>query len=187
MMAKDHGPSAPRPQEANMNSGILLADDARPAVRLERHLPDPPSIVWLAITDREQLRSWFPCDVIVAGGQWKVGATITFRFPPEVIDMTLTGEVLAVDEPNALAFSWGDEILRFELSPADGGTNLVLVDELSANIAARNAAGWEVCLDRLAGLDPPPDAWRPRFEAYRVAFEPRLGPQEGSPAGYKGD
>ena len=81
-----------------MNSGMLLADGARPAVRLERHLPDPPSIVWRAITDREQLRSWFPCDVVVEGGRWKVGATITFRLPPEVIDMTLTGEVLAVDE-----------------------------------------------------------------------------------------
>jgi uncharacterized protein YndB with AHSA1/START domain len=170
-----------------MNSGMLLTDGVRPAVRLERHLPDPPSIVWLAITDREQLRSWFPCDVEVVGGQWKVGAAITFRFPPEVIDITLTGEVLAVDEPNALAFSWGDEILRFELSPTDGGTNLVLVNELSASIAARNAAGWEVCLDRLTGLDPPPDAWQPRFEAYRVAFEPTLGPQEGPPAGYKGD
>jgi uncharacterized protein YndB with AHSA1/START domain len=170
-----------------MNDGTLLADGPRPAVRLERHLPDPPSIVWLAITDREQLRSWFPCDVVVADGRWEVGAAITFPFPPEVIDMTLTGEVLAVDEPTILAFTWGEEILRFELSPADGGTDLVLIDELPAGIAARNAAGWEVCLDRLVGLSPGPDAWRPYFEAYVVAFEPALGPQEGPPAGYKAD
>jgi uncharacterized protein YndB with AHSA1/START domain len=49
-----------------MSSGTLLGDRARPAVRLERHLPDPPSVVWRAITDREQLRAWFPCDVVVA-------------------------------------------------------------------------------------------------------------------------
>lgn len=170
-----------------MNNGTLLADGARPAVRLERHLPDPPSIVWQAITDREQLRAWFPCDVVVTGGRWEVGAAITFPFPPEVIDMTLHGEVLAVDKPNVLAFSWGEELLRFELSPADGGTRLVLVDELPAGIAARNAAGWDVCLDRLAGLNPGTDTWRPRFEAYVVAFEPTLGPQEGPPTGYKGD
>jgi uncharacterized protein YndB with AHSA1/START domain len=170
-----------------MNHATLLADGARPAVRLERHLADPPSIVWQAITDREQLRSWFPCDVVLAGGRWEVGASISFPFPPEVVDMTLTGEVLAVDEPNALAFSWGEEILRFELSPADGGTHLVLTDELPAGIAARNAAGWDVCLDRLVGLDPGTDAWRARFEAYVVAFEPELGPQEGPPAAYKGD
>jgi hypothetical protein len=64
---------------------------------------------------------------------------------------------------------------------------LVLVDELPAGSAARNAAGWEVCLDRLAGLEPAADAWQPRFEAYSAAFTPALGPQEGPPPGYKGD
>jgi uncharacterized protein YndB with AHSA1/START domain len=170
-----------------MNDGTLLTDGSRPAVRLERHLEDPPSVVWRALTDREKLRSWFPCDVVVADGRWDVGATITFQFPPEVIDMTLTGRVLVVDEPNVLAYSWGEEILRFELSAEGCGTRLVLVDELPAGIAARNAAGWGVCLDRLAGLDPAPDAWRPRFEAYAAAFEPTLGQQEGPPDGYEGD
>ena len=169
-----------------MNSGTLVLDGARPSVRLERHLPDPPSIVWGAITEPEQLRSWFPCDVVVAGGRWEVGAALTFPFPPDVIDMTLTGEVLVVDEPNALAFTWGEETLRFELSAIDGGTRLVLVDELPAGVAARSAAGWEVCLDRLAGLDPGPGAWQPRFDAYSAAFEPALGPQEGPPADYQG-
>jgi hypothetical protein len=119
--------------------------------------------------------------VIVDGGRWDVGATITFPFPPEVIDMTLTGEVLEVDEPNLLAFTWGEDTLRFELSPEEGGTRLVLVDELPAGSAARNAAGWEICLDRLAGLQPASDAWQPRFERYTAAFEPALGPQEGPP------
>ncbi|MHB8463211.1 MAG: SRPBCC domain-containing protein [Acidimicrobiales bacterium] len=169
-----------------MTDGTLLTNGTRPAVRLERHLADPPSVVWLAITDRDQLRSWFPCDVAVAGGRWTVGAAITFLFPPEVIDMTLTGEVLTVDEPNALAFTWGEEVLRFELSPELGGTRLVLVDELPAGFAARNAAGWDDCLDRLAGLTPDPDRWQPRFATYAAAFEPTLGPQEGPPDGYKG-
>jgi uncharacterized protein YndB with AHSA1/START domain len=162
-----------------MTDATLLTDSARPAVRLERHLPDPPSIVWQALTDREQLRSWFPSDVIVGGGRWEVGAAITFQFPPEVIDMTLTGEVLEVDEPHLLAFTWGEDTLRFELSAEGDGTRLVLIDELPAGAAARNAAGWEQCLDRLAGLEPGPDGWQPRFERYAAAFEPELGPQEG--------
>jgi uncharacterized protein YndB with AHSA1/START domain len=169
-----------------MNDVTLLTDGARPAVRLERHLVDPPPVVWRALTEREQLRSWFPCDVIVDGGRWKVGAPITFPFPADVIDMTLTGEVLEVDEPNVLVFTWGEETLRFELSPLDDGTRLVLIDEVPAGAAARNAAGWEECLDRLAGLPPGPDGWRQRFEAHSAAFEPTLGPQEGPPAGYKG-
>jgi len=163
-----------------------MTDGARPAVRLERHLPEPPSVVWRAITDRDELRAWFPSDVVVADGRWEVGAALTFLFPPEVIDMTLTGTVLEIEEPTTLVFTWGEETLRFELSPEDGGTRLVLIDELPPGAAARSAAGWDVCLDRLVGLDPAPDAWRPLFEAYAARFEPALGPQEGPPAGYKG-
>ena len=169
-----------------MTDSTLLTDRARPAVRLERHLPDPPAVVWQALTEREQLRSWFPSDVIVDGGRWEVGATITFPFPPEVMDLTLAGEVLEVDEPNLLAFTWGEDTLRFELAPDEDGTRLVLVDELPADAAARNAAGWENCLDRLAGLEPAHDAWQTKFERYAAAFEPSLGPQERTPAGYKG-
>jgi uncharacterized protein YndB with AHSA1/START domain len=164
----------------------LITEGERPAVRLERHLPDPPKVVWQAITDREQLKSWFPCDVIVSGGIWRVGAAISFPFPSEVVDMTLTGEVLAVDEPTLLVFTWGEETLRFELTEHDGGTRLVLIDELPPGAAARNAAGWDECLDRLTGAAPAPDAWKTRFARYSAAFEPALGLQEGPPAGYKG-
>ena len=164
----------------------LAGDRERPAVRLERDLPDPPEVVWGALTDPEQLRAWFPCEVVVAGGEWRVGAAISFPFPEEVIEMTLAGEVLAVEPPHRLAYTWGEETLRFELTPREGGTRLVLVNELEPGGAARNAAGWEGCLDKLAGIDPGEDAWRPRFERYAAEFEPTLGPQEGPPPGYKG-
>jgi uncharacterized protein YndB with AHSA1/START domain len=171
-----------------MSDARLLAGGHRAAVRLERQLPDPPAVVWRALTEREQLRTWFPCDVIVDGDRWVVGAGISFPFPPEVIDMTLTGEVLEVDEPRRLTFTWGEETLRFELAPLrGGGTRLVLIDELPPGAAARNAAGWADCLDRLAGREPAPDAWQSRFAQYSADFESVLGPQEGPPAGYKGE
>lgn len=166
---------------------LLITDTLRPSVRLERHLPDQPPVVWQALTEREQLRSWFPCDVAVSGGRWEPGAAITFQFPPEVADMTLTGQVLEVDEPRLLVFTWGEETLRFELAPDGGGTRLVLIDTLAAEAAARNAAGWEMCLDRLAGLPGDPGAWKPRFDAYSAEFEPVIGPQAGPPAEYKGE
>jgi uncharacterized protein YndB with AHSA1/START domain len=169
-----------------MTDATLLTDRARPAVRFERHLSDPPDVVWRALTERDQLRSWFPSDVILSGARWEVGAAITFPFPPEVMDLTLTGEVLEVDEPKVLVFTWGEDTLRFELSPEGDGTRLVLIDELPPAGAARNAAGWEQCLDRLQGLEPAPDSWQPRFEHYAAAFQPTLGPQEGPPSGYKG-
>src|ERR1700728_2360347 len=161
-----------------MTDAKLLIDDAlRPAIRLERHLPDPPSVVWQALTEREQLRSWFPCDVVATGERWEPGAAITFPFPPEGIDLTLTCQVLEVDEPNLLAFTWGEEMLRFELIPEDAGTRLVLINKLSPDAAARNAAGWDACLDNLGGLAADPGAWKPRFDAYAAEFEPVIGPQ----------
>jgi uncharacterized protein YndB with AHSA1/START domain len=167
-----------------MSDAMLLTDGTRPAVRLERRLPDPPETVWGALTEREQLRTWFPCDVIV--DEWVQGAEISFVFDPEVLDLTLSGEVLEVDEPRLLVFTWGEETLRFELSPDGAGTLLALTDELPGNAAARNAAGWDSCLDRLAGVDQISQAWQPRFAAYAVKFEPGLGHQDGPPEGYKG-
>jgi uncharacterized protein YndB with AHSA1/START domain len=164
-----------------MTDARLLTDRARPAVRLERELPDPPAVVWRALTERDQLRSWFPCDVIVSGGRWEVGAAITFAFPPGAEDATLTGVVLEVDEPHVLAFTWGDDALRFELIPAGDGAVLVLIDELPPDSAARNAVGWERCLDRLAGLEQATDPVLRLFEHYSAAFEPVLGPQRTCP------
>jgi uncharacterized protein YndB with AHSA1/START domain len=168
-----------------MAEAVLVGVGPRPVVRLERLLELPPEQVWTSLTDRERIATWFPCDVEVDGGTWQVGAALTFRFPPEVIDLTLTGEVLTLDRPKLLRFSWGDEVLGFTLERRDGATVLTLDDELAPNEAARNAAGWDVCLDRLAGLDPDPDAWQPRFYVYVAAFEPVLGPQAGPPDGYR--
>ena len=165
-----------------MTNGTLVTEGARPAVRLERQLLDPPAVVWTALTDREELRAWFPCDVVVDDGRWRAGAPITFVF--DEYDMTLTGEVLEVDEPRVLAFTWGEDSLRFELTARDGGTQLVLIDELPPGAAARNAAGWEVCLDRLAGA-PSADDWQARFDAYAAEFEPLIGVQEGPPPEFR--
>jgi uncharacterized protein YndB with AHSA1/START domain len=167
-----------------MSEVMLVTEGTRPAVRLERRLTDPPELVWAALTEREQLRTWFPCDVIV--DRWEPGAEISFVFPAEAIDMTLSGEVIEVDQPRLLVFTWGEETLRFELSPDAAGTLLALTDELPPSAAARNAAGWESCLDRLAGIESPSETWSQRFAAHAKSFEPRIGHQDGPPAGYKG-
>ena len=169
-----------------MTDATLDPAGDKPAVRLERTLPDPPEVVWRAITDREELKRWFPCDVIVDGGTWTAGAKIAFPFPSDVIDMTLTGQVLEVDEPRRLSYTWGEgEILTFEIFSQNGGSLLRLTDRLDRGHAARNAVGWDECLDRLAGLPARPGTWQERFAAYSAAFEPRIGPQEGPPAGLK--
>lgn len=165
-----------------MNEAMLKMGGTRPVVRFERHLASPPDVVWRALTDPEELKAWFPHDVIV--DEWKVGATLTFPFR-EVDWPDLKGTVLVYDPPGVLAYTWGDETLRFELSSEpNGGTHLIFTDELDRQFAARNAAGWEECFERLEGHAASSTEWMVRFDRYVGAFAPTLGPQEGPPPGW---
>ncbi len=171
-----------------MNDGTLQWEGTRPAVRFERHLQAPPDVVWRALTDPEELKSWFPSDIVT--DQWKVGATLTFSFRANQAT-PMTGTVLELEEPHRLVYTWGGDTLHFEMAPDPaGGTHLVFTDEVESNgVAARNAAGWEVCLDALAGAlagHPSGDgAWTPRFKQYSADFEPLVGAQEGPPPGFE--
>jgi uncharacterized protein YndB with AHSA1/START domain len=168
---------------ASPSPATLDAQGSRPGIRFERDLPDPPPVVWRALTEPDQLKSWFPTEIHT--DRWEVGAKLAFVFPQHP-DYNTTGTVLELDEHRLLAYTWGDDTLRFTLTPtSSGGTLLVLVDELPAGTAARNAAGWETCLEHLAGRTPADDAWRANFARYSAAFEPELGPQEGPPPGFQ--
>jgi uncharacterized protein YndB with AHSA1/START domain len=165
-----------------MNHPTLLRTGTRPVLRFQRHLGRPVEVVWRAVTDPVEMRAWFPTRIEI--DEWKVGATLTHHFDAHDIS-PLPGTVLEWDPPRRASFSWGTDIIAFELTAgADGGTDFVLTEELGANIAARNAAGWEACLDRLE-LGAEQETWDARFHRYAAAFEPALGPQDGPPEGYR--
>ena len=165
-----------------MKEATLLRAGKRPVLRFERHLPKPVQVVWRAVTDPAEMRRWFPTRIVIE--EWKVGAELTHFFDEHDID-PLPGKVLEWDPPRRLTITWGTDTIGFELSATpDGGTIFVLTEELSANIAARNAAGWDVCLDRLeSGVEG--ESWKPRFDRYVATFEPVLGHQDGPPDGYR--
>lgn len=165
-----------------MTEATLLRAGARPILRFQRLLPKPVETVWRAVTDPTEMRAWFPTRIVI--DEWRAGSELTHYFDEHDID-PLPGTVLEWDPPRRVAFTWGTDTIGFELSAApDGGTIFVLTEELSANAAARNAAGWETCLDRLEhGTDG--ESWKPRFDRYVSAFEPVLGHQDGPPEGYR--
>jgi uncharacterized protein YndB with AHSA1/START domain len=159
----------------------------RPALRFERRLAHPMEVVWQAITRTDELDHWFPSRV--EADELREGAEMTFRFesmPLEGMPTTISGRVTAFDPPRLFAFYWGDDHLRFELEPmadSEGACLLrltVLLD--TREKAARDGAGWHVCLDRLEaqldGVDGGGD-WRALYEEYQRRGLPAGAPIPG--------
>jgi uncharacterized protein YndB with AHSA1/START domain len=126
--------------------GQFIDLDGRPAVRFQRTYPHPIDRVWTAVTTPEELQHWFPSSVDL---DLAVGAPVRFSGDPYVENRP--GIVVAVDPPRHLAFTWGDDELRFDLEEVDvGSCRFTLTNLLSErDAAARNASGWAVCLGEL--------------------------------------
>jgi uncharacterized protein YndB with AHSA1/START domain len=145
-----------------------------PTLRFERRIAHPIETVWSAITEQAELARWFPTTV---SGEMRAGGRLTFGFEGHDLP-AIEGEVTEFDPPHLLGFSWGDDHLRFELTPADRGahTDLRFTVQLGTeDKAARDGAGWHVCLDRLAAqldgageeeLRGVTDSWRRHYEEY---------------------
>ncbi|MFI6273792.1 SRPBCC family protein [Streptomyces sp. NPDC050988] len=164
----------------------LTLDDGRPAVRFTRTYDHPVDRVWEFVTEPAELAHWFPSSVEI---ELREGGTIRFGGDPNMDDST--GRVLAVDAPRHLSFSWGGDELHFDLEELDDKrTRFTLTNVLEAeNTAARNGAGWEVCLSALdahargasfggphAGADAP---WQEVYRAYVEAGVPSGAPVPG--------
>ena len=159
----------------------------RPALRFERRLSHSVDAVWGAITEPDELEQWFPSKVEVEA--LRPGAEMTFRFENMPLDApsTMTGRVTDLDPPRLFAFYWGGDHLRFQLEPVAGEDACtlrltVLLD--SREKAARDAAGWHVCLDRLrrrlAGAEPGGrEDWRARYDEYQRRGVPAGAPIPG--------
>jgi uncharacterized protein YndB with AHSA1/START domain len=160
-----------------MTEATLIATGDKPVLRFERFLPRPVEEVWRAVTDPTEMRAWFPTRIEIS--RWEPGATLTHHFDGGEVQ-PLPGRVLECSPPHRLVFTWGEDTIGFDLRAADGGTTFVLTEEIGGSRAARNAARWEVCLQRLVDGSFSGD-WNARFERYVAAFEPILGPQDGPP------
>lgn len=174
------------------NDGTLVTLDGKPALRFERHYRHPLERVWRAVTDPGEMASWFPSAVV---GERAVGAPLVFEDdaqraaareagePTRVDGPPIVGTVVTYDPPTVFSFTWGAELLRFELIPDGDGTRLVFTQILShQSVAARNGAGWHACLgalDRLLGQDVPDEDGA----AVYADYVGRIGPALGAPAG----
>ena len=166
--------------------GTYETVDDRPALSFERRLAHPVERVWRAVTDPAELAHWFPSAM---SGELTPGGTLSFEFPGGEMP-ALEGEVIEFDPPRRFAFTWGDDILRIELERDGDGCVLrftVLFDDSAR--AARDAAGWHVCLERLerhlggaatrrADTEATTD-WRELYEEYQRRGLPAGAPLPG--------
>jgi uncharacterized protein YndB with AHSA1/START domain len=163
--------------------GTYVEHEGRPAARFERHYPHPAERVWAAVSEPGELAHWFPSQVEVEA---RTGGRITFSGDPHM--PPTSGTVLVYDPPRRLAFTWGGDELHLTVEP-DGGAacTLTLVNVLEArDTAARNAAGWAVCLAELdkqlsGGPAEGPhsdtaEPWQEHYAAYVAAGMPAGAP-----------
>jgi uncharacterized protein YndB with AHSA1/START domain len=103
--------------------------------------------VWQALTVDGQLSAWFPCRVRL---EERAGGRIEFLFPGEEPDY---GEVLEFESESRLAFTWDEEVLRWQLHPDAEGCRLMMTNTLQdPQTRAKVAAGWHSCFERLAAM-----------------------------------
>jgi uncharacterized protein YndB with AHSA1/START domain len=166
---------------------ILQDAEGRFVLRFERVLRRRPQEIWKALTDPGELRTWHPSPFELEPA---VGGAV--RYLPPGGTALGDGEVIEYDPPRVLAYTWGEDRLRWELHPHDDGSLLVLEHTFDDRLkAARDAAGWHVCLEALAASvagapaaaagvgDAIPEEWRELNAAYQQRFG--IPPDEATP------
>ena len=130
-------------------------EDDRWTLVFVRSLRHPPEAVWAALTDPEQISAWAPftADRSLARPG---GATLTLIDGDAAED--LPAEVTRAERPLLLEYTWGTDVLRWELAPTESGTELTLRHTVgAADGLSKAAAGWHLCLvvaERLLDGDP---------------------------------
>ncbi|MFF2754563.1 SRPBCC family protein [Psychrobacillus sp. NPDC058041] len=114
----------------------------------ERHFHHSVEKVWSMLTDNELLQQWFTELQVV---DLRKDGLIKFDMQDGTfIDM----KILDFEPMQVLAFEWGKDSVRFELSPVSDGCRLVFIETLSSftEHTIKDLAGWHVCLEVIETL-----------------------------------
>ena len=134
--------------------GTYETIDGRPALRFERRYPHPAREGLAGRHGTRRAGHWFPAQMTF---EPRVGARVSFVFPDGGMPAS-EGEIKQLDPPRMFEFTWEDELLTFELEPADDNACVLRFTHILSerDQAAGNAGGWHLCFEelekRLAGL-----------------------------------
>ncbi|MEJ8305803.1 SRPBCC family protein [Saccharibacillus sacchari] len=144
--------------------------------RFERRLTHPAEQAWTYLTDNEHLKQWFPELQIE---DLHLGGKIRFDMQDGTFEEL---RIIGFNECSMLAYTWGEDQIRFELSPKAYGSRLVLVETMKqvTSHTPKDLAGWHVCLDVIEALmdgraiESREDNWEKWFGEYRMLVETRV-------------
>jgi uncharacterized protein YndB with AHSA1/START domain len=121
-----------------------VRDGARSTLVFRRRLRHSPAEVWRALTDAKELPQWAPFQPDRSLAQT---GPATLRMSDGTTNEEFPSVVRAAVEPRLLEYTWGDDVLRWELEPDGTGTLLTLRHTVeSPDWIPRVAAGWHLCL-----------------------------------------
>lgn len=112
-----------------------------------RELRAPPERVWAALTDPAKITQWAPFD---ANRGLATTGSATLVMAGGTGDSSETSAIVVkrADRPSLLEYTWGNDLLRWELEPIATGTRLTLRHTVEdAGWLSRITAGWHMCLD----------------------------------------
>jgi hypothetical protein len=94
-------------------------------------------------TDNDKLLLWFP-ELLV--DELREGGLIKFDMQDGTFEELI---ILKLKMHSVLEFTWGEDIVRFDLTEDSEGCKLVLNEKLKeiTNHTPKDLAGWHVCLD----------------------------------------
>ncbi|SNY55264.1 SRPBCC domain-containing protein [Paractinoplanes atraurantiacus] len=155
--------------------------DERWTLVFVREFRQAPVVVWGALTEPEQLDQWAP--FVPVRNLGSLGETTLTMVDGATREQT-PAVVTRAEAPSVLEYSWGEDLLRWELEETAGGTRLILRHTLShPGTEAMVAAGWHLCAEvlrrlldgRPVGVIRGADAMDHGFEELRVAYAKLFG------------
>lgn len=154
---------------------------------LVRELRHPPTKVWHALTDPEQLREWAPFDADRNLGE---AGPVTLSTVATSVPQISATSITRAEAPRVLEYSWGGNDIRWELDPLAGGTRLTLWHNIGRKFVAMGAAGWHICfdvLDRFLAGHPigrivGGDAMKFDWKRLRAEYETQFGSKATNPS-----
>jgi uncharacterized protein YndB with AHSA1/START domain len=149
---------------------MTKTDVTEDSVLAEIHIAAPPERVFQALTRPEELMRWFSDQSCPAkrwemdarkGGRWKFASAAAAKPMNGVSEFRSGGEILEIDPPRLLVYSWHANwhddpslpaVVRWDLQPSGNGTLVKVIHSgLATEKQARGdyAGGWVGVLNNL--------------------------------------